>query len=132
MGMSRGLCRGALAAAALLVAVAYVVWSPRPPAGAADQEAAKPAVRWEYCTLSNDHEGKCIYHTSGEAVGAENWKEMARKLKAPLKEEDQAERTARVVVFDHLGAQGWELTGQSAIAVNATFVETFTFKRRLP
>src|SRR5262249_4179461 len=69
-------------------------------------------------------------HTSKEFIRAEGWKELAEKLKAPVKEGEKQERAFRAAALDALGAQGWELGSHDSIAVGPTFVETFTFKRR--
>jgi hypothetical protein len=114
----------------LLLALGWLAWSPRGKENATAQEAAKPAVKWEYCTLSNDQTGACGYNDGKDAIGADDWKDLAKKLKVPLKEGEENQHTIRLVVLNFLGAQGWELVSHSGMVMNATYVETFAFKRR--
>jgi hypothetical protein len=94
------------------------------------EDAPKPAVKWEYCYLSNGHKGQCALTTAREVTPAENWTELAKKLKAPLKEGVGDASVSRVAVFDFLGSQGWELVSHTIISMNSAYVEQYAFKRR--
>ena len=91
---------------------------------------AKSAVKWEYLELVNNDKGNCSYSTAKEVIGAESWQELAKKLQVPLKDGDKV-GNARLVVFDFLGGQGWELVSHGVMVINAGYGETFFFKRRL-
>jgi hypothetical protein len=96
------------------------------------QEAAKGGVKkWEYLELVNNEKGQCSYSTAKEAIGAGSWKEMAEKLRVPLKDGDKV-GNARLLVFDHLGGQGWELVSHGVMVLNPGYGETFLFKRQVP
>jgi hypothetical protein len=131
MPKTSGWTIGGILKACLFLALGWLLLHQNVQEASFGQEPGKAGVKWEYCTLVNDHSGKCGFNNSKEAIGADNWKDLAKKLKVPLKEGEDNDRTIRMAVFDSLGAQGWELAGQSSIAVNATFVETFSFKRRV-
>jgi hypothetical protein len=94
------------------------------------QEAAKQSAKWEYCTLSGG-ENVYVFFTSKQEVRAKSWKEMANKLKAPLKEGwEEIEWVSRMAVFDFLGDQGWELVSYSRMGKDTTYSFEALFKRR--
>lgn len=71
--------------------------------------------------------GRYAWMTGSEDVIGDDWKDLAEKLKVELKDKDVRSAKIRVLVLNHLGAQGWELVSQSE-----TTVQVSTFKRRLP
>jgi hypothetical protein len=101
------------------------------PARGDEPEAAKTSGKWEYCTLSGDHKGACTWNTGATGMDAESWRELAVKMKAPMPDEKLTDRSHRTAVMNFLGGQGWELVGESSVVSGESFVETFTFKRKL-
>jgi hypothetical protein len=114
----------------VLLVVAGTLFFTNYRAGAQAQGAARSAVRWEHCELVNNDKGQCSYSTAKEAIGAENWKELAEKLHVPQKDGDKV-ANPRLLVFDFLGGQGWELATHSVMVINGGYGETFLFKRRV-
>ena len=102
---------------------------PRQPQ-AAGEEPARATVKWEYCSVFGDHRGKCGWSKSDGEVFVDSWKALAQKMDVKLKEKDPSDRSIRLAIFNHLGAQGWELVSHSAMVSDATYAETFMFKRR--
>jgi hypothetical protein len=120
-----------MAALVVLLAGGWVVLAPWVWPAARAQDAPRPAVRWEYCSISDDQTGKCAFTSAREAAAADSFKELAQKLKVPLKDGEENDWTIRVALFDFLGGQGWELASHSGMSSNTAFLETFVFKRRL-
>jgi hypothetical protein len=98
---------------------------------AAGEEPAKVTVKWEYCSVFGDHRGKCGWSKGDEELFVDSWKALAAKMDVKLKEKDPSDRSIRLAIFNHLGAQGWELVSHSAIVSDATYAETFMFKRQV-
>jgi hypothetical protein len=98
---------------------------------AAADEAAKPAARWEYVMLGEDHK-KASYLAAAGSVEAKSWAELARALKVEVKGATPDPATVRAQVLNHFGARGWELAGQSAMANDSSYAIHFTLRRRLP
>jgi hypothetical protein len=94
------------------------------------QNVAKPTAMWEYCELVNNEKGHCSYSTARENIGAGSWKELADKLRVPQKDGEKV-GNPRLLVFDYLGGQGWELVSHGVMVINASYGETFLFKRRI-
>ena len=90
----------------------------------------KSAVKWEYLELVNNDKGHCSYSTATEAIGADSWQELAKKLQVPLKDGEKVVN-GRLVVFDFLGGQGWELVSHGVMVISGGYGETFLFKRRV-
>jgi hypothetical protein len=135
-------------ALALFVAVA-VVW------GSSDGAPAlgdKP-LRWEYAELhvqrsvavrplpiapggaaANPLPAPTVtvrWATGEEEVQAENWEQLADKLKAPAAKKEGTATVHKLRVFNRLGADGWEVvehTGTDGTVGTATWL----LKRRVP
>jgi hypothetical protein len=98
---------------------------------AAGVEPAKATVKWEYCSVFGDHRGKCGWSKGDAEIFVDSWKALAQKMDVTLKEKDPSDRSIRLAIFNHLGAQGWELVSHSTMVSDATYAETFMFKRRV-
>jgi hypothetical protein len=118
-----------LASAAILVVCYWAAVGHRPP----PLSAAEPekVAKWEYCSVIGDHKGHCAWTKSDRKVGAESWQELADKLEVKVKEKEPGPQGVRMAIFDRLGADGWELVSHSAMVMNDTYVETYTFKRHV-
>ena len=113
-----------------LVAGGALTWAGRGAPAAAD-EAPKGAARWEYLLLAEDHK-KCGMYAADRTVEVKTWADLARALKVEVKGFDPPLTTVRTQLFNHLGAQGWEFSSQSAMANDTSFAVHYTFRRRLP
>jgi hypothetical protein len=129
----------ALATASVFVAVGASFPTP----------AARPAERWQYGELHYRHlperatrkggpnlppETTVRWITAGGEVRSDGWEGMAAKLKASVVNKDVPEESRKLRVFDRLGEEGWELTGQPPdlskdMGLGATYV--WTFKRKV-
>lgn len=107
--------------------LAAVAQPPRPAAAAQPEKV----VKWEYCSVQGSSKGQCKWLMRDRIVDTENWKELAAKLNVEGKKKD-AEGSSRLAVFNHLGADGWEMVSQSAMVAGASYVEEWIFKRRIP
>jgi len=143
-----------LSTLSVLVAVVVLGW-PTSRSSAVPVPAEKP-VRWEYAEL---HYGRTSRGFGGprggfgdgaqaaqpapapqptvrwitveEEMEAKDWEDMATKLKAPAARKDAKDVTHKLRVFNQLGANGWELVGQSSGSTSGA-TGTWTFKRRVP
>lgn len=94
------------------------------------QEPAKGGTKWEYCSLLGG-ENALVFFTSKLEIRAKSWREMAKQLKAPLKEGwEEVDWVSRMAVFDFLGEQGWELVSYSRMGKDQTYSFEALFKRR--
>jgi hypothetical protein len=107
------------------------VWFGGRVAPAAADDTPKPAARWEYVMLGEDHK-KVSYLGPADSVEAKSWAELAKALKVEVRGAKPDPATVRGQVLNHFGARGWELAGQSAMANDTSYALHFTFRRRLP
>ena len=108
--------------------------------GAAEAQAAEPA-RWEYCELeflrgtspwfpasASGAGGDRVQWSSATAsVDARSWRDLAAKMKIDVPDKTAS---AKLVVLDGLGAQGWELVSATAPTGQAAPSSTWTFRRK--
>ncbi len=113
---------------ATVTVLCVTFFGPRQPQ-ALGAEPAKATVQWEYCSVFGDHRGKCGWSKGDGEIFMDSWKALAQKMDVTLKEKDPRDRSIRLAIFNHLGAQGWELVSHSAMVSDATYTETFVFKR---
>jgi hypothetical protein len=117
------------------IAACYILTSLATYSLAAPAEAVRSMVKWEYCTIVVNEAGGCTWTTVGNEVDGFGWSGLAEKMKAPVKGENPSENRCRVVVFDFLGAQGWEHASQSVVVETekggktTKVTETIVFKR---
>jgi hypothetical protein len=114
----------------MLAIVCLTFPGPRQPP-AAGEEPAKATGKWEYCSIFGDFRGKCGWSKGDGEIVVDSWKELAQKMDVTVKEKDPSDRSIRLAIFNHLGAQGWELVSHSAMVEGVTYAETFTFKRQV-
>jgi hypothetical protein len=101
---------------------------PRP----AEGQPVKAAPKWEYATLAFTNQP--IWTKADEEVYARDWKDLAERLKVPLKMKDPSPGLIRAAVLDHLGSQGWELASHAVTTGSNARSEghTYTFRRPVP
>ncbi|MCI0379210.1 MAG: hypothetical protein L0215_16500 [Gemmataceae bacterium] len=93
---------------AVILAFGGLIWLIGVYERAPAQEAAKHAAKWEYCTILGGE--NLLFFTSKQEIRSKSWKELAKALKAPLKEGwEDVDWVTRMAIFDFLGEQGWEL-----------------------
>ena len=99
------------------------------------------SIRWEYCEIeflrgtspwfpasASGAGGDRVQWSSATAsVDARSWRDLAAKMKIEMPEKTAS---ARLVVLDALGAQGWELVSATVPTGPAAPSATWTFRRR--
>jgi len=142
MSLRRTASPTALQTASLLF---ILTWCP-PPALAATTEgqvSTATAARYEYCEIefirgtspwfpasgASDGGDRVVWSTATTSADARSWRELAGKMKIAMPDKTAS---ARMVVLDALGGQGWELVSASVPSGQAAPASTWTFKRRLP
>jgi hypothetical protein len=93
------------------------------------QETVKPTVKWEYCIIW-EYKGAIhvnLFDSHGYKHG-KGWESLAEAIKAPLKGDEKTNPSLQMVVFNFLGAQGWELVGSHVTSDKDDHV--YSFKRR--
>ena len=68
------------------------------------------------------------WSTAGASADGRSWRDLASKMKIPVP--DKA-ASAKLVVMDFLGSQGWELVDATVPTGQAAPSWTWTFKRRV-
>lgn len=110
---------------------------------ASTQAVATGAARWEYCEIeflrgtspwfpasASGAGGDHVQWSSAMAtLDARSWRDLAAKMKIAVP--DKA-ASAKLVVLDALGAQGWELVSATVPSGQGAPSSTWTFKRRVP
>jgi hypothetical protein len=119
---------GTILAGVLLLGAGWVLLSVGARTDAKAEEPAKAAVKWEYCTLWRRSSPRtCTHIAATESFQGDSWYELAKKLKAPVRDKVEDDPTNQIVVFDFLGAQGWEMVSHST----NNGEDTFVFKRQV-
>jgi hypothetical protein len=67
--------------------------------------------------------------TAEEDIEADNWADLATKLKAPAAKKTATDESHRFRVFNRLAADGWEFVGHRA-KEGRSGAEGWLFKRR--
>jgi hypothetical protein len=68
--------------------------------------------------------------TSEAEMDAENWQELAKKMKVALGKKKLSEAMYKMKVLNHLGANGWELVGFEPQDNNPNLSQ-WLFKRKI-
>jgi hypothetical protein len=134
-----------LIALSALVAIVTLCW-PTSRTSAVPVPTDKP-VRWEYAELHSRNNFQGAFGQPGklapvpqtavrwitveEEIEATSWEDLAAKLKARGARKDADIQTHKLRVLNQLGADGWELVGQSSAATSSA-TGIWTFKRRVP
>jgi hypothetical protein len=92
--------------------------------GAVGQPAAAPAAKsWTV---------KLVWSTADEVVEADEWNDLATRLKAPAAKKESTETQHQLRAFNRLGADGWEVYQEATTTAFSPRTTTWSFKRRLP
>src|SRR5262245_46331878 len=96
--------------------------APAPPGGGPPKGVAGPAVPQVYVK----------WITADEEIDADEWDDLANKLKAPAPKKDGGSATQhKLRVLNRLSADGWELIEHTG-SDGTTGTANWTFKRRAP
>ena len=90
-----------------------------------------PASKWEYCCVFGADGGNVMWSKGDGELVVDSWKALAQKMHVRLKEKAPSDRSIRMAIFNHLGAQGWELVSHSALVERGTYIEICMFKRQV-